>query len=142
MSLKNQTKIKLSVKFFTLSPLILAVVLLFITLSTVSAGFFDFLETPQKNTKNDNNTLVVGFSSEFPPFGYETGKGNYTGFDLDLAKEVCARNNWTFKAQPIINWESKEIELNSGEVDCIWSEFTINNRENDYAWTDAYFENE
>lgn len=123
-------------------PLILTVLIIFITISTVSAGFFDFLESPSTNTTNDEKTLVVGFNAEFPPFGYREDNGSYTGFDLDLAKEVCARNNWTFKAQPIINWESKEIELNSGEIDCIWSEFTINNREKDYTWSDAYFNNE
>ena len=92
------------------------------------------------DSSNDDNAFVVGFS-EFPPFGYKDSNGEYVGFDLDLAKEVAKRNNWTFKALPIIDWESKEMELNSNEIDCIWSEFTIEGRENDYTWSDPYFNN-
>ena len=120
---------------------ILAIFLIFLTVSTANAGFFDFLDSNNSNVTNDDKTFVVGFNSMFPPFGYKTDDGNYTGFDLELAKEVCDRNNWTFVAQPIINWESKEIELNSGEIDCIWSGFTINGREDDYTWSEPYFNN-
>lgn len=42
---------------------------------------------------------------------------------------------------PIIDWNTKELELNSNEIDCIWSEFTINGRENDYTWSKPYFNN-
>ena len=50
---------------------------------------------------NDDNTLVVGFDAEFPPYGFKDDQGNYIGFDLDLAQEVCNRNNWTLKKQAI-----------------------------------------
>ncbi|MCQ2738166.1 MAG: amino acid ABC transporter substrate-binding protein [archaeon] len=89
---------------------------------------------------NDDNTLVVGFDAEFPPYGYKDDSGNYVGFDLDLAQEVCDRNNWTLKKQPI-DWDSKDAELESGSIDCIWSGFTINGRENDYTWSDPYIDN-
>ena len=91
-------------------------------------------------TANDENTFIVGFDAEFPPYGYKDASGNYTGFDLDLAKEVCARNNWTFKAQPI-DWDAKDAELSSGSIDCIWNGFTIDGRENDYTWSNPYFDN-
>lgn len=121
--------------------IILAVLTIFLAISTVNAGFLGFLDNSQDTVKNDEKTLVVGFNSEFPPFAYLTDNRSYGGFDLELAKEVCARNNWTFKAQPIINWDSKKVELESGEIDCIWSEFTINGRENDYTWSKPYFNN-
>jgi polar amino acid transport system substrate-binding protein len=108
---------------------------------SVSAGFFDFLGGGGSNAQgNDENTFIVGFDAEFPPYGYKDDSGNYTGFDLDLAKEVCKRNNWTFKAQPI-DWDAKDAELNSGSIDCIWNGFTIDGRENDYAWSKPYFDN-
>ena len=66
--------------------------------------------------------------------------GSYTGFDLDLAKEVCQRNNWTFKAQPV-GWDAKDSQLNSGSIDCYWNAFTINGRENDYTWSNPYINN-
>ncbi|WP_296885218.1 transporter substrate-binding domain-containing protein [uncultured Methanobrevibacter sp.] len=124
---------------------IIAILILFLTVSTVNASFFDFLDDINPNYKNnvtnDEKTLVVGVNIGFPPFVDKTASGDYAGFDIDLAKEVCKRNNWTFVVQPIINWDSKEVELNSGEIDCIWGAFTINNRENDYTWTEPYFNN-
>ena len=109
--------------------------------SASAEGFFDiFGDSASDNVNNDTN-FVVGFNPEFPPFTYKDDEGNYTGFDLELAKEVAKRNNWTFVAQPIIDWNSKEVELNSNEIDCIWSEFTINGRESDYEWSDIYFNN-
>ena len=122
--------------------LILALVLIsLMAMSTVSAGLFDFLGGDDANaTANDEDTFIVGFDAEFPPYGYIDDNGSYVGFDLDLAKEVCERNNWTFKAQPI-DWDAKDAELDSGSIDCIWNGFTINGREDDYTWTDAYIDN-
>ena len=118
------------------------VITTFLMISCVSAeGLFDFFANDSANVKNDEKTLIVGFNSQFPPFGYQDDDGNYTGFDLDLAKEVCKRNNWTFVPQPIIDWNSKQMELEGGEIDCLWSEFTINGREDDYTWSEPYFNN-
>lgn len=33
--------------------------------------------------------FIVGFDAEFPPYGY-MDNGEYVGFDLDLAQEVCS----------------------------------------------------
>ena len=122
--------------------IILALVLVsFLMVGTASAGLFDFLGGGSgSNATNDNSTFIVGFDAEFPPYGYQDDNGSYTGFDLDLAKEVCERNNWTFKAQPI-DWDAKDAELDSGSIDCIWNGFTIDGRENDYLWSDPYFDN-
>lgn len=87
----------------------------------------------------EKKTFTVGFDKDFPPYGYEKD-GEYVGFDLDLAAEVCARNNWELVKQPI-DWDSKDMELNSGAIDCIWNGFTINGRENDYTWTVPYVDN-
>ena len=122
---------------------ILALVLVaFLVMGTASAGLFDFLgaNNGSNTAGNDENTFIVGFDAEFPPYGYKDDSGNYVGFDLDLAKEVCERNNWTFKAQPI-DWDAKDAELDSGSIDCIWNGFTINGRENDYTWSEPYIDN-
>ena len=114
---------------------------IFLLIGAVSAeSMFDFY-SDESNVENSESTFVIGFNSIFPPFGYSEDNGSFTGFDLDLAKEVCKRNNWTFRAQPIIDWNTKELELNSNEIDCIWSEFTINGREDDYTWSEPYFNN-
>ena len=112
-----------------------------LVMGTASAGLFDFLGANGSNANgNDENTFIVGFDAEFPSYGYKDDSGNYVGFDLDLAKEVCERNNWTFKAQPI-DWDAKDAELDSGSIDCIWNGFTINGRENDYTWSEPYIDN-
>ena len=123
--------------------IIFALVLVaFLVMGTASAGLFDFLgaNNGSNTAGNDENTFIVGFDAEFPPYGYKDDSGNYVGFDLDLAKEVCERNNWTFKAQPI-DWDAKDAELDSGSIDCIWNGFTINGRENDYTWSEPYIDN-
>lgn len=91
-------------------------------------------------TEADEITFTVGFDAEFPPFGFIADDGSYDGFDLALAKEVCNRLGWTFVAQPI-DWTSKDAELSNGTIDCIWNGFTKNGREDDYTWTDAYYDN-
>ena len=90
--------------------------------------------------KEDEDVFTVGFDAEFPPYGYKDDNGEYVGFDLSLAEEVCKRNGWTLKKQPI-DWDSKDMELKSGTIDCIWNGFTINGRENIYTWSKAYVDN-
>ncbi len=85
-------------------------------------------------------TFIVGFDQNFPPYGYVGEDGEYTGFDLELAAEAAKRMELELKLQPI-DWDSKDMELSTGAIDCIWNGFTINDREDDYTWTDAYMDN-
>ncbi len=87
-----------------------------------------------------NGKFVVGFDAEFPPMGFIAEDGSYTGFDLDLAAEVASRLGLEFVAQPIA-WDSKDQELASGNIDCIWNGFTISGREDEYTWTEPYMSN-
>ena len=89
----------------------------------------------------EDKTLIVGFDAEYPPYGYMDDDGEYTGFDLELAQAVCDLEEWELEKKPI-NWDSKDMELNSGSIDCIWNGFTINGREDDYTWSDPYLNNE
>lgn len=92
-------------------------------------------------TAADKTTFTVGFDAEFPPYGYLDEETNeYTGFDLELAQEVCDSLGWELVKQPI-EWDSKDSELNSGTIDCIWNGFTINGREDDYTWSVPYVDN-
>ncbi len=87
-----------------------------------------------------DGNFIIGFDQDFPPYGYVGDDGNYTGFDLDLAKAVCDLEGWTYTPSPI-SWDAKDGLLNSGQITCIWNGFTIEGREDDYAFTDAYMEN-
>lgn len=117
-----------------------------LALALVSAGILvgalvykgEIVEAEENEPVDD--TFIVGFDAEFPPYGYKDESGEYVGFDLDLAQEVCVKNGWTLVKQPI-DWDSKDMELNSGSIDCIWNGFTVNGREDDYTWTSAYVDN-
>ncbi|MCH3957158.1 MAG: transporter substrate-binding domain-containing protein [Olsenella sp.] len=87
-----------------------------------------------------DGNFVLGFDQDFPPYGYVGDDGSYTGFDIDLAKAVCDRESWTFTPTPI-SWDAKDTLLNSGQITCIWNGFTIEVREDGYAFTDPYMEN-
>ena len=90
-------------------------------------------------TDDGTRKFVVGFDADFPPYGYKEGSA-YKGFDLDLARAVCAAKGWTFVANPI-NWDAKDMELNSGAIDCIWNGFTMQGREEAYTWSAPYVDN-
>lgn len=83
--------------------------------------------------------FTVGFDADFPPYGFKEGS-EYKGFDLDLARAVCERKGWKFVANPI-NWDAKDMELNSGSIDCIWNGFTMQGREDAYTFSSAYVDN-
>ena len=104
-------------------------------LGTETAG----TEAAGTETAGNGKTFTVGFDASFPPYGYQEN-GEYVGFDLDLAQEVCDRNGWEIVKTPI-DWDAKNIELNGGSIDCIWNGFTMNGREDDYTWTPAYINN-
>lgn len=94
----------------------------------------------KEKAQMSDGTFTVGFDAEFPPYGYKDESGEYVGFDLDLAQEVCNRNGWTLVKQPI-DWDSKDMELNSGTISCIWNGFTMDGREDEYTWSSAYVDN-
>ena len=96
-------------------------------------------EAAGTETAGNGKKFTVGFDASFPPYGYQEN-GEYVGFDLDLAQEVCDRNGWEIVKTPI-DWDAKNIELNGGSIDCIWNGFTMNGREDDYTWTPAYINN-
>ncbi len=85
-------------------------------------------------------TLIVGFDSSYPPYGYVGDDGEYTGFDLELAQEVATRNDWEVQLEPV-DWDAKDTMLDSGAINCIWNGFTMEGREDDYTFSEPYMIN-
>lgn len=107
----------------------------------VQAEVTEEAETETAEATDERTTFTVGFDAEFPPYGFlDEATGEYVGFDLYLAAEVCARNGWELVKQPI-DWDAKDMELSSGAIDCIWNGFTMNGREDQYTWTVPYVDN-
>lgn len=86
-------------------------------------------------------TLTVGFDQSYPPYGYVGDDGQFTGFDLELAKAVCEKNGWDLKLEAI-DWDAKDALLGSGSINCIWNGFTMEGREDKYTFSDPYMLNE
>lgn len=89
----------------------------------------------------DKGVLVMGLDDNFPPMGFRNEKGELVGFDVDLAKEVMKRLGVELKLQAI-DWNAKEQELNTGNIDCIWNGFTITpERQAAMTFTPPYIHN-
>ena len=98
-------------------------------------------EVSAEATVEGGREFIVGFDAEYPPYGYlDMATNDYTGFDLELAQELCNRRGWTLVKKPI-NWDNKDAEIDSGSIDCIWNGMTYTGREALYTWSDPYVNN-
>lgn len=126
--------------------MVLAVTLLAVTVFAGCGSKDSSSDSSKKETKKEytekksGDKFTVGFDQDFPPMGFVGDDGEYTGFDLELAQEVCKRQGWKFVPKPIA-WDSKDAELKSGGIDCIWNGFTMNGREDKYTWSKPYLNN-
>ncbi len=86
-----------------------------------------------------NGKMVVGITM-FAPMNYEEDN-ELIGFDTELTKAVCEKLG--VEAEFVeINWDSKEIELNSKNIDCIWNGMCITEeRKENMSMTDPYLLN-
>ena len=93
-------------------------------------------EKESKNDSSDLPVITVG-CDDYSPYSYADVDGNLTGIDVELAKEAFSRMGYAPKFV-FINWEEKKELLGKGEIDCIWSRFTMNDREEEYSWAGPY----
>lgn len=83
--------------------------------------------------------LVVGMTL-FAPMNYYEGD-QFVGFDTELTKAVGEKLGVEIEFVEI-NWDSKEIELNSKNIDCIWNGMCITpERKENMSMTNAYLYN-
>lgn len=88
----------------------------------------------------DKQELIVGFDDTFVPMGFKEGN-DYTGFDIEMAREVCKVLGKDVKFQPI-DWKMKETELKSGNIDLIWNGYSITDeRKESVEFSKAYLNN-
>ncbi|HZJ90966.1 MAG: transporter substrate-binding domain-containing protein [Clostridiaceae bacterium] len=70
-----------------------------------------------------NKKMIIGYT-DYAPMNYYDDNGDFTGFDTELAIEVCER----LGVEPDfveINWDTKQVELEAKSIDCIWNGMTI-----------------
>ena len=97
-------------------------------------------QTKSSTSSTSRTKLIVGFDQSYPPYGFIGDDGEYTGFDLDLAKEVCEKQGWTLELKAI-DWDAKDALLEQGQINCIWNGFTMEGREGKYAFSEPYMLN-
>ena len=68
--------------------------------------------------------IVIGIDDKFAPMGFRDENGELVGFDVDLAKEAIKRMNCEVEFKPI-EWDNKENEITSGNIDMIWNGLDI-----------------
>lgn len=89
----------------------------------------------------EKENLIIGLDDTFAPMGFRDENNNLVGFDIDLANAVCEQLGVKAEFQPI-NWDAKEMELESGSIDCIWNGMSITpDREENMSLSNAYLNN-
>lgn len=85
-------------------------------------------------------TLLVGVDADAFPMSYLDGD-SYSGFDVELAREVCSRLGWTAKFISI-KAENAYVELSSGNIDVAWGGLALEREDVEYEVTAPYLTND
>jgi len=72
----------------------------------------------------DKGEIIVGVETNKPPMSYYNDYGKLTGFDIEFAEVVALKLGLDIVFKEI-DWNEKEDELNSKNIDCIWSSMTV-----------------
>jgi len=90
----------------------------------------------------EGTVFKMGIDAEYPPYSYMGDDGEYTGYDVEMCAKVCEILGWTQEVVPI-NWDTKLIQLDANEIDCIWSGLTITpERQEQMLFSIPYLANE
>ena len=81
-------------------------------------------ETKEVSKDGIPKKIIVGLDDSFVPMGFKNEKGEIVGFDIDLARAVAQKLGSQVEFKPI-NWDSKILDLNGGNIDLIWNGLTI-----------------
>lgn len=106
----------------------------------LDAADIDAASLPEEGSGDASFTFKHGFDLDYPPYSYLQDDGSVGGFDVELCQAACEYLGWGYEAVPF-NWDAKDMELNAGSCDCIWSGFTKEGREDDYTWGLTYSNN-
>ena len=109
---------------------IFALLLALICMAALLAGCSSSEKTDYEYIE-DKGELIIGITIYAPMNYYDEDGTTLIGFDTEFAQAVCDYLGLEAKFQ-VIDWDTKEMELNSRNIDCIWNGFTINDerREN------------
>ncbi len=111
-----------------------------IMLSAAMTGCGDNAEKSDFEQVKEAGKMVIGITL-FSPMNYYDDNNELIGFDTELAKAVGEKLDLDIEFTEI-NWDSKEIELNSRNIDCIWNGMCITeDRKQTMSISDPYLKN-
>ncbi|WP_178637737.1 transporter substrate-binding domain-containing protein [Blautia obeum] len=90
----------------------------------------------EKAADSELPEIVIGMDY-FEPYSYQTSDGEYKGIDVELAQEAFQRLGYQPKFENIV-WEDKDELLADRTIDCLWSSYSMNGREDKYQWAGPY----
>lgn len=89
----------------------------------------------------DSGKFILGLDATFKPMGYTDENDEIVGFDIDVAEEVCKRMGVELVKESI-NWDTKEQDLNTGRIDCIWNGMSVSpSRAEEMNLSEPYMKN-
>ena len=90
----------------------------------------------EKAADSELPEIVIGMDY-FEPYSYQASDGEYEGIDVELAREAFQRLGYQPKFENIV-WEDKDELLADRTIDCLWSSYSMNGREDKYQWAGPY----
>ena len=117
-----------------------------LALFTVVLALFLSACTEEGNTNSlevvqEQGYMILGLDDTFAPLGFRDEDGEVVGFDIDLANAVAEKLGIELRIQPI-EWDSKVLELNAGNIDMIWNGLSItDSRKETINFSEPYLSN-
>jgi len=113
----------------------------------MAAALFAGCQTAQKTEEKsdwdyiaDKGEMIVGITY-YEPMNYLDAEGNLVGFDTEFTNALCEELGVTPKFI-VINWDTKEVELSSKNIDCIWNGLTVmEERRENMDFSQSYIKN-
>lgn len=87
----------------------------------------------------ERGVLIVGTEPEFPPFESKNEKGEFVGFDMDMARELAKDLGVKLRIEEMV-WDSLPTALETRKIDVIISGMTATEeRAKSRAFTEPYY---
>ena len=78
----------------------------------------------------EKKVITVGYTLYAPMNYIDETTNELVGFDTDLAKAVFEGMGYTVMFK-LIDWNNKYVDLEAGNIDCVWNGFTANTTDDD-----------
>ncbi len=89
----------------------------------------------------EKGTLIIGIT-DYAPMDYKDDNGEWTGFDAEFGRLIAEKLGVTAEFFELADWDSKFMELDAKNIDCIWNGMTITDEVlNNTSCSNAYVKN-